>query len=125
MFNKKDGLITETIVCLLVVLFIFLFFGSMFVKVAEKARIDNARMTLAIMCKAENMYFAEYGEYVQSIPALRKYTDLSMEDNDWVYLVDTTKKRSFVLAAIRKSGINCGKQITINHLGQLGGDIKI
>jgi len=129
MKKSKGFTLLELIIVIIVLGILVAIALPQFTKVAERGRIAKAKTVLDMFRKAEGIYFAinsfyttDEAELANDIPEL---SGISAADVDWGYVVTTATNTEFLVTATRDTGEYNGQRITINQLGQIGGDHQL
>jgi len=98
-----------------------------FTKIQERAKISAAVSKLDMIRKAEAIYHSLYDVYTTSLDNLSQevpeVAPNKINDSDWAFTINSTNlTRNFTAIATRLRGRRAGFNITINELGELGGD---
>jgi len=123
--EKKGFTLLELIIVIIVIGILVSMALPQFTKVAERGRIAKCKVVLDMFRKAEGIYFGLNSFYSTTIDDLTlDMPELaSVDDVDWVYGVSCGDcNRNFTIRGDRQVGEYSGTYISMNQLGQIGGD---
>jgi len=118
-------LLELTIVIIIIALLASIAFPH-FTKVLERAKVSSAKAKLAIIRRAEGIYFSIHDTYTDNFEELAEEVpevaeEILEEDEDWEYRIVFANRSGFLAEAERKKGDYEGYVIAINEVGKFEG----